>query len=50
LKNIQDKIRKAEKRYQSALRLKEEYDKILAEVEAIKLLNKTVEQWSVSQL
>jgi hypothetical protein len=51
LKNIQDKIRKEEgKRYQSALRLKEEYDKILAAVEAIKLLNKTPEQWSVSQL
>jgi hypothetical protein len=51
LKNIQDKIRKEEERkYQSAIRLKEEHDKILAEVEAIKLLNKTSDQWSVSQL
>jgi hypothetical protein len=51
LKHIQDKIRKEqEKKYQNAMKLKEEYDKILAEVEAIKLLNKTPEQWSVSQL
>jgi hypothetical protein len=51
LKHIQDKIRKEEERkHQSAIRSKEEYDKILAEVEAIKLLNKTLDQWSVSQL
>jgi len=51
LKNIQEKIRKEEeKRYQGALKLKEDYDKILAEVEAIKLLNKAPEQWSVGQL
>jgi len=30
--------------------LKEEYDKSLAIVKAIKFLNKTLDQWSVSQL
>jgi hypothetical protein len=51
LKNIQDKLKKQEeKKHQTALKLKEEYDILLAEVEAIRALNKAPEQWSVGQL
>jgi hypothetical protein len=51
LKHFQEKIRKEEERkHQSTIKLKKEYDKLLAEVEAIKLLNKTPDKWSISQL
>ncbi len=49
--NLTAKIRKEEqKKYQSMLKLKDEYDNLLAEVNNIKELNKAPEQWSVSQL
>jgi hypothetical protein len=51
LKNIQDKIQKQEqKKHQAALKLKDDYDILLAEVEVIRALNKAPEQWSVGQL
>jgi hypothetical protein len=51
LQNIPDKNRKEEeKKYQTAIKMKEEYDKLLAEKEAIQLLNKTPKQWSAGQL
>jgi hypothetical protein len=47
-KNIQEKIRKGEeKKYQSEIKVKEDYDKLLADVAAIQLFNKMPEQWSV---
>lgn len=49
--NLTAKIRKEEqKKYESMLKLKEEYDNLLAEVNTIKELNRAPEQWSVSQL
>ncbi len=51
LKNIQEKRRKQdEQKYQSTLKAKEEYDNLLAEVNAVRALNKAPSEWSVSQL
>ncbi len=46
-----EKRRKEERQqYQQALKLKDEYDNLLAEVKAIRALNKAPKQWSVGQL
>ena len=51
LENLNQKIRKEqEKKYQSMLKLKAEYDNLLVEVNAVKALNKTPEQWSAAQV
>ncbi len=49
--HFHEKRRKEERqKYQQALKLKDEYDNLLAEVEAVRALNKAPEQWSVGQL
>jgi hypothetical protein len=51
LANLNEKIRKEqEKKRQSIMKLKDEYDKLLAKVTAVRALNKPPEKWSAAQL
>ncbi len=51
LANLNEKIRKEQdKKRQSMMKLKDEYDKLLAKVTAVRALNKPPEKWSAAQL